>query len=65
MVFKVEIGGNWPGWSGEEDGNLKGLQRDRLQTDRLRANGDQKKTCQAVSYQRNIIDLHDMTVHES
>lgn len=39
----VEKCGNWPGWSGEEDGNLKGLQRDRLQTDRLRATGDQKK----------------------
>ena len=46
----MEIGGNWPGWSGEEDGNLKGLQRDRLQTDRLRATGDQKKKKHARPY---------------
>lgn len=43
MVFDVKIGGNspgGPGGPGDEDGNVKGLQRDRLQTDRLRETGD-------------------------
>lgn len=34
------MGGNWPGGPGDEDGNVKGLQRDRLQTDRPRETVD-------------------------
>ena len=44
-MFCAKFGGNWPSGSGQEDENVKSLQRDRQRT-----TGDQKSSLEPSSY---------------